>query len=102
MVPFKNEDFLKKTRRKRFAYKSIMEKERSKPMHIVTYTTILAPPSLTPPKRYCDVTGLIANYTDPKTHLRYHNQEVYAEIRGMSQYTAQEYLKLRNASQGIM
>ena len=102
MVPFKNEDYSKITRRKRYAYKSFLEKERSRPMDVITYTKMIAPPSFFPQKRYCDITGLIANYTDPKTNLRYHNQEVYAYIRGISQFTAQEHLKLRNANQGII
>lgn len=35
-----------------------------------------APPSLKPAKRYCDVTGLEAPYTDPKSRLRYHNADI--------------------------
>lgn len=35
-----------------------------------------APPSLRPPKKYCDVTGLEAPYTDPKSRLRYHNADI--------------------------
>ena len=34
-----------------------------------------APPSLKPAKKYCDVTGLEAPYTDPKSRLRYHNAD---------------------------
>ena len=35
-----------------------------------------APPSLRPSKKYCDVTGLEAPYTDPKSRLRYHNADI--------------------------
>lgn len=52
-------------------------------------TSVEAPPSLLPAKRYCDVTGLQvrlmltqALYTDPKTRLRYHSAEIYDIIRG--------------------
>lgn len=38
------------------------------------------PPSLLPPKKYCDITGLEAPYTDPKTTLRYHSKEIYGII----------------------
>eukprot|EP00835_Amoeboradix_gromovi_P003825 NODE_268_length_12243_cov_0.338109.p7 type:complete len:105 gc:universal NODE_268_length_12243_cov_0.338109:766-1080(+) len=101
-VPFKNEDYSKITRRKRVAYKTFLEKERSRPMDVITYTSVTAPPSFFPNRKYCDITGLEAQYTDPKTGLRFHNQEVYAYIRGISQFTAQEYLKIRNANQGII
>eukprot|EP00834_Sanchytrium_tribonematis_P006504 NODE_484_length_6933_cov_0.508341.p8 type:complete len:103 gc:universal NODE_484_length_6933_cov_0.508341:5510-5818(+) len=102
MVPFKNEDSAKITRRKRFTYKAFLEKERARPINVITYTTLLAPPSLVPQKKYCDITGLIAHYNDPKTGLRYHNQEVYAYIRGLTQYTCQEYLKIRNANHNLI
>jgi INO80 complex subunit C len=35
-----------------------------------------APPSLRPSKKYCDITGLEAPYTDPKSRLRYHNADI--------------------------
>lgn len=40
-----------------------------------------AHPSLLPTKKYCDITGLPARYTDPKTKLRYHDLEVFNVIR---------------------
>lgn len=43
--------------------------------------TIEAPPSVLPPKKYCDITGLDAPYIDPKSRLRYHNAEVYAILK---------------------
>ncbi|KAA1091666.1 chromatin-remodeling complex subunit ies6 [Puccinia graminis f. sp. tritici] len=46
-----------------------------------TYMIIEAPPSVIPPKKYCDITGLEAPYIDPKSRLRYHNAEVYELIR---------------------
>ncbi|KAI9136917.1 YL1 nuclear protein C-terminal domain-containing protein, partial [Paraphysoderma sedebokerense] len=59
---------------------------------------IVSPPSLIPPKKYCDITGLEAPYTDPKTGLRYHNAEVYKFIKTLSTHTVQEYLGLRGAA----
>ncbi len=48
-------------------------------------------------KRYCDITGLPAVYTDPKTRLRYYNKEVFSAIRGFQQGVAEQYLEARGA-----
>ncbi|EFR05421.1 hypothetical protein MGYG_08433 [Nannizzia gypsea CBS 118893] len=65
----------------------------------VTYTNIDAAPSLYPShqKRYCDLTGLPAPYTDPKTRLRYHNKEVFGVIRSLGPGVAENYLEARGA-----
>lgn len=63
----------------------------------VTYTSIAAAPSLRPKKKYCDVTGLPARYTDPKTGLHYYNAEVYQVIRTLGTSQIQEYLAARGA-----
>lgn len=65
---------------------------------LVTYTSIEAAPSLRPKRKYCDVTGLPAKYTDPKTGLRYVNKEVFAYIGGMSQGQIEGLLGLRGAN----
>ncbi|KAJ3048624.1 chromatin-remodeling complex subunit ies6 [Rhizophlyctis rosea] len=59
---------------------------------------IEAPPSVTPQKKYCDITGLEAPYTDPKTGLRYHNADIYQFIKTLNQSAVQQYLALRNAN----
>lgn len=66
---------------------------------VVSYTNIESAPSLHPAhqKRYCDITGLPAPYTDPKTRLRYHNKEVFAVIRTLGQGVPEKYLELRGA-----
>ncbi|KAK8192754.1 chromatin-remodeling complex subunit ies6 [Zalaria obscura] len=64
----------------------------------VTYTGIAAAPSLKPKQRYCDITGLPAKYTDPKTGLRYCNKEVYAIIKTLGTGQVQEYLAARGAN----
>ncbi|PGH11958.1 hypothetical protein AJ80_06924 [Polytolypa hystricis UAMH7299] len=65
----------------------------------VTYTNIECAPSLHPgqQKRYCDITGLPAPYTDPKSRLRYHDKEVFAVVRGLGQGVAESYLETRGA-----
>ncbi|KAI9050403.1 hypothetical protein LZ554_005568 [Drepanopeziza brunnea f. sp. 'monogermtubi'] len=62
-----------------------------------TYTNIESAPSMAHAKHYCDVTGLAAPYTDPKTRLRYHDKEVFGVIRGMGQGVAELYLEARGA-----
>lgn len=66
---------------------------------IATYTNIESAPSLHPAhqKHYCDITGLPAPYTDPKTRLRYHNKEVFDVIRTLSQGAVENYLEARGA-----
>jgi hypothetical protein len=63
-------------------------------------TSIEAPPSFLPQRKYCDITGLEvrpgsvmcttsvdlpaqAPYTDPQSGLRYHDKSVYEVIRGL-------------------
>jgi len=62
-----------------------------------TYTNIESAPSLAHQKHYCDITGLPAPYTDPKTRLRYHNKEIFGVIRGLGQGVAEQYLEARGA-----
>jgi len=62
-----------------------------------TYMNIESAPSLAHSKRYCDITGLPAPYTDPKTRLRYHDKEVFALIRTLGQGVAEQYLEARGA-----
>ncbi|GAM42139.1 hypothetical protein TCE0_043r15837 [Talaromyces pinophilus] len=65
----------------------------------VTYTNIESAPSLSPAHqhRYCDLTGLPAPYTDPKTRLRYHNREVFGVVRTLGQGVAENFLEARGA-----
>jgi INO80 complex subunit C len=64
-----------------------------------TYTNIESAPSFHPnsQRRYCDITGLSAPYTDPKTRLRYHDKEVFGTIRTMAQGVAEGHLAARGA-----
>ncbi|EEA19848.1 hypothetical protein TMatcc_009990 [Talaromyces marneffei ATCC 18224] len=65
----------------------------------VTYTNIESAPSLSPAHqhRYCDLTGLPAPYTDPKTRLRYHNREIFGVVRTLGQGVAENFLEARGA-----
>ncbi|KAI4108432.1 MAG: hypothetical protein L6R37_001036 [Teloschistes peruensis] len=66
---------------------------------MATYTNIESAPSLHPAhqKHYCDITGLPAPYTDPKSRLRYHNKEVFEVVRNLQQGHAEKYLEARGA-----
>ncbi|TFK69243.1 hypothetical protein BDN72DRAFT_840731 [Pluteus cervinus] len=65
---------------------------------IPTYSSIEAPPSVLPQKKYCDITGLEGPYTDPATGLRYHDKSVYELIKGLSVSSAKDYLAARGVS----
>ncbi|CAG8544849.1 2545_t:CDS:2, partial [Paraglomus occultum] len=96
--PFKNPHY--KTPKKFKNLKQILaaEKAQLSPLDLPTYSNIEAPPSLIPQKKYCDITGLEARYTDPKTRLRYHSAEVYREIKQLAPSVVQQYLGLRHAA----
>lgn len=66
---------------------------------VATYTNIESAPSLHPAhqKHYCDITGLPAPYTDPKSRLRYCNKEVFDVVRHLPQGAAEKYLEARGA-----
>lgn len=81
------------------ALKEEEEDEEGK-REVPTYSSVEAPPSLRPAKKYCDVTGLVAPYTDPKSTLRYHSVEVYEIIKQFGPGVDNAYLSLRgDASQ---
>ncbi|CAL1710762.1 unnamed protein product [Somion occarium] len=63
-----------------------------------TYSSIEAPPSVLPPGRYCDITGLEGPYTDPATGLRYHDKSIYELIKGLSATAAKDYLAARGVN----
>lgn len=66
----------------------------------VTYTNIESAPSLHPAhqKHYCDITGLPARYTDPKTKLRYYDKEIFAVVRTLPPGGPDQYLSARGAN----
>ncbi|GMK55577.1 hypothetical protein CspeluHIS016_0206330 [Cutaneotrichosporon spelunceum] len=68
---------------------------------VITYHTPSAPPSLFPAKKYCDITGLHAAYTDPRTKLRYKGIEVWGIVRNLGPGVDQSYLSLRGAQTSL-
>ena len=78
--------------------KQILGKDQQRPGHGPTYQSIAAPPSLVPPKRYCDLTGHHAAYTDPMTRLRFASAVEAAVLPTLADATVHGLLGLRNAT----
>lgn len=64
----------------------------------VTYGSIDAPISFKPGKKYSDISGFQAKYTDPQTKLRYSSASEFRIVRQLPYDRMQGYLGLRNAS----
>mmetsp|Transcript_782 Transcript_782/g.2538 ORF Transcript_782/g.2538 Transcript_782/m.2538 type:complete len:142 (-) Transcript_782:2247-2672(-) len=67
------------------------------PPTVPTYASIEAPPSTIPAKKYCDLTGFSASYTDPRTRLRFCSPEAFRFIRSLPEHRVQEFLAIRQA-----
>ncbi|KAI8083093.1 YL1 nuclear protein C-terminal domain-containing protein [Halteromyces radiatus] len=96
--PFKSSKYSTPKKWKNLKQILTLEKNQDFSLDIPTYQNIECPPSIRPQKKYCDVTGLEANYTDPKSGLRYHNTEIYQFIRTLGVPNVQAYLGSRNAA----
>lgn len=98
---FRNPQFsLKKGKNKPFkTFKQILQAENheSYPSNVANYQSIEAGPSTLPTKKYCDISGHVAKYTDPKTGLRYCQSYEYNIIKFLSQEHIESYLSLRKA-----
>ncbi|KAG7470003.1 hypothetical protein MATL_G00135070 [Megalops atlanticus] len=80
--------------------KQILAAERALPWKLndPNYCSIDAPPSLKPAKKYSDISGLPANYTDPQTKLRFTSSEEFSYIRLLPTDVVTGYLALRKAT----
>jgi hypothetical protein len=67
-----------------------------------TYVSIEAPPSLLPTKKYSDISGLPAKYTDPLTGLYYSSVQEFSFLRSLPPNIVQSYLSLRKAGHAIV
>nr|CAB3256212.1 INO80 complex subunit C [Phallusia mammillata] len=78
--------------------KQIMNTQKSQSLPgEITYASIDAPASMKPKKKYSDLSGLPALYTDPHTKLRYANSDEYRQIQHLSSDTVTGLLALRKA-----
>ncbi|ERE82217.1 INO80 complex subunit C-like protein [Cricetulus griseus] len=80
--------------------KQILAAERALPWQLndPNYFSIDAPPSFKPAKKYSDVSGLLANYTDPQSKLRFSTIEEFSYIRRLPSDVVTGYLALRKAT----
>ncbi|KFV59645.1 INO80 complex subunit C, partial [Tyto alba] len=80
--------------------KQILAAERALPWQLndPSYFNIDAPPSFKPAKKYSDISGLPANYTDPQSKLRFSTIEEFAYIRMLPSDVVTGYLALRKAT----
>ncbi|KAJ2725338.1 chromatin-remodeling complex subunit ies6 [Coemansia sp. Benny D115] len=97
--PFKSSEY-KGGRRWKNLKQIVAQEEASGdwPVSFPVYWGVDAAPSLKPQKKYCDITGLPAKYTDPKTNVRYFSAEVYQVVKTLPPGSEQLYLGARNAS----
>ncbi|KAK7494992.1 hypothetical protein BaRGS_00013871 [Batillaria attramentaria] len=80
--------------------KQIVATERSLPWQRtdVTYSSLDAPPSFKPARKYSDLSGLSSKYTDPQTKIRFANAEEFTRARMLPSDLVTGYLALRKAS----
>nr|XP_033783272.1 INO80 complex subunit C-like isoform X2 [Geotrypetes seraphini] len=80
--------------------KQILAAERVLPWQLndPSYFNIDAPPSFKPAKKYSDISGLPANYTDPQSKLRFSTTEEFNYIRMLPTDVVTGYLALRKAT----
>lgn len=65
---------------------------------LILDSSINTPPSFKPPKKYSDMSGLVASYTCPQSKIYYHSSEEYKVVRKMPSDISKGYLNLRGAS----
>ncbi|XP_052000235.1 INO80 complex subunit C [Xyrauchen texanus] len=109
ILPFKNPNFVHsgiggaaagKKNRTWKNLKQILAAEKALPWKIndPNYCSIDALPSMKPAKKYSDISGLPANYTDPQTKLRFASTEEFSYIRQLPTDVVTGYLSLRKAN----
>jgi len=109
-LPFKNPFYeraggnkkQKKTAAKSLKQMIALENYDQLPAEVATYLNIEAPPSMLPAKKYSDISGYSAKYTDPHTGLRFSTVEEYRKIKTLSEDIVQQYLLVRKASRAIV
>ncbi|XP_068233138.1 INO80 complex subunit C-like [Palaemon carinicauda] len=97
---FQHSAFLSSKKRGWRNLKQIISLERGYtwPQDAVYYSSIDAPPAFTPGKKYSDVSGLPANYTDPLTKLRFADSAEFDRVRDLPMDIVNGLLELRKAS----
>ena len=100
---FKNKNFESKLRAKtEKSYRNSknmknLGKEGKDAISYKIYCDIEAGPSILPKKKYCDFTGLISNYNELHTGIRYYNSQIYKMSQNIPQPIKDQYLNIRKA-----
>ncbi|XP_063237476.1 INO80 complex subunit C [Bacillus rossius redtenbacheri] len=83
--------------------KQIIAQERALPWpdSFVHYSSVDALPSFWPAKKYSDISGLPAKYTDPQTKLCYSMAEEFSTVRSLPMDITAGYLALRRANNPV-
>nr|CAH8839223.1 unnamed protein product [Trichobilharzia regenti] len=68
------------------------------PPDAVLYNHISAPPSIRPPMKVSDLSGVPTNYTDPQTNLNYATCSEFRRLRCLPQHIVNGYLALKGVS----
>lgn len=97
-LPFKRKRKFRDGKRYWKRLKQLTASEENISPDVPKYATIEAGPSRYPPKKYCDVTGQLAKYTDPKTKLRYATKDLFITVRSLPDDVVQAMLAVRNAN----
>ncbi len=102
-LSFKNKNFESKIRprtEKNYRNSKNMKnlgKEGKDAISYKIYCDIEAGPSILPKKKYCDFTGLISNYNELHTGIRYYNSQIYKMSQNIPQPIKDQYLNIRKA-----
>ncbi|CAL8106364.1 unnamed protein product [Calicophoron daubneyi] len=91
-----------KTEEKKIVFKNLKqilnaELQLNYPPQAVLYQHINAPPSLKPPMKVSDLTGIPTAYTDPETKLNYSTSEEFSIVRNLPPEIINGYLSIRGA-----
>eukprot|EP00347_Sterkiella_histriomuscorum_P008069 403346492 len=101
---YKSEEWLeKKEKQKRFQSKHTKNLKQicgNDPYgeQLGSYQSIDGGISVKKPNKYCDFTGFHTNYQDPKTALRYYNNDFYPVVKNIPEGVKNEYLAIRKAN----
>lgn len=98
-LKFKNHS--KSTINKQIKFKTLKQMLKSmetmEPKYYACYNTI----STRPKKKICDITGLPAKYTCPRTNLNFYDLSVYEEICDMRHETIDKIRYMKNYGQEL-
>lgn len=100
-VAFKNAAFVASranTNKKSKGWKTLKQIMAIDKPHLssgITYGALDLPASSRPREKFSDLSGIVANYTDPQTKLHYCDADEFTQVRLLDQDVVNGYLELR-------